>query len=169
MNHIDAAIIVIILASFLIGWKLRGVYVIIIPAAFFAGVFFANLTFGIFAKALAAGVPNEAKRHLIGYSISFIIGASVIVLAGIFLARGFDFFKLTFVDRILGALILITAMLLPLYMLIIFLDRQVHFNLFGFHEGLKKSLLFPKIEKYSLLVLKLPLLKHLRALEAILK
>jgi uncharacterized membrane protein required for colicin V production len=169
MNHIDIAIIILILACFAVGWKLRGVYVIIIPVAFFAAVLFANLTFGLFAKVLEAGVPNEAKRHLIGYTIAFLIAAAAVVFAGMFLAKGFDFFKLTFIDRTLGAILLITVLLVPIYLMLSFLDNQVHFNLFDFHNALKKSLLYPKIGKYAVFVLKIPLLKHFKVLEAILK
>jgi uncharacterized membrane protein required for colicin V production len=169
MNQIDIAIIILMLAFFAIGWKLRGVYVIIIPVAFFAAVLFANITFGVFAKVLAKGIPNEAKRHLIAYSLAFLIAATAVVFAGMFLARSFDFFKLTFVDRALGAVILITVMLIPVYMLLTFMDKQLHFNLFDFHNALKKSLLYPKIGKYAVFIMKLPLLKHFGVLESILK
>lgn len=168
MNHIDIAIIILVLASFAVGWKLRGVYVIIIPIAFFAAVLFANLTFGVFAKILT-GIPNEAKRHLIAYSIAFLIAAAATVFFGMFLAKGFDFFKLTFVDRALGAVILITVLLIPIYLLFTFMDKQLHFNFFDFHNALKKSLLYPKIGSYVLFVMKFPLLKHFKVLEAILK
>jgi uncharacterized membrane protein required for colicin V production len=168
MNHIDIAIIVLILASFAIGWKLRGVYVIIIPIAFFVAVLFANLTFGLFAKILEKGVPNEAKRHLIGYSIAFLLAAAAVVFAGMFLARGFDFFKLTFIDRALGAIILITVLLIPIYLLFSFMDN-LHFNFFDFHNALKKSMLYPKIGKYVIFIMKLPVLKHFKILESILK
>jgi uncharacterized membrane protein required for colicin V production len=168
MNHIDITLIILILISFAIGWKLRGVYVIIIPIAFFAAVLFANLTFGIFAKVLEHGVPNEAKRHLIGYSIAFLMAAAVVVFAGMFLAGGFDFFRLTFIDRALGAVILITVLLIPIYLLFSFID-SLHFNLFDFHNALKKSMLYPKIGKYVAFIMKLPVLKNFKILETILK
>jgi uncharacterized membrane protein required for colicin V production len=169
MNQIDFALLIIILACFAFGWKLRGVYMIIVPVAFFIGIFFANITYDAFSNMLAAGVPNEAKRRMIAYCISFIISAGVVIFIGMFLARGFDFFKLTFLDRALGAAILISVMLTPIYFLFIFLDNKLHFNLMDFHLALKHSLFFPRIQKYVEFLSCLPMLRQLAMLEAILK
>lgn len=169
MNYIDITLIVLLIVFFAIGWKLRGVYVIIIPIAFFAAVLVANITFGVLAKVISAGVPNEAKRHLIAYSIAFLLAAAAVIAVGVFLAKSFDFFKLTFVDRALGAALLITVMIIPVYLGLSFLDYKVHFNMFDFHEALKKSVLYGKIAKFSGFILKLTLLKHFKALEFILK
>jgi uncharacterized membrane protein required for colicin V production len=169
MNHLDIALIVLIIIFFIIGWKLRGIFIVIIPAAFFIGVFFANITYPIFARIISPGVPNEVKRHLIAYCIAFVIAAGAVVIIGVFLAKGFDFLRLTFVDRTIGAVVLITVLLVPLYLLLAFMDKQLHFNLLDFHNALHKSLLFPKIEKYVFFIIRLPVLKHLSVIETILK
>jgi len=169
MNYIDIILIIILFFSFAIGWKFRGIYLIVIPVAFFTGIVFANVGYPVLAALLKDVIPNETKRMLISYTLVFLSFAGLVVVAGMLVTKFFDFFQLTIIDRVLGAIIFISVIIIPVYFLFTFLDRTAGSALPGFHESIKNSLFFPAIQKYVFFIIKLPALKHLAIIETILK
>ena len=169
MNYIDILLVIIVFFSFAIGWRMRGVYLIFIPIAFFTGIIFANVGYPVTAFFLKGLIANETKRMLIAYTTTFLVFGAAVVLTGIFTAKFFDFFKLTFVDRLLGAVIFISIIIIPVFFLFSFLDKTIGFNAFSFHDSLQRSLFFPAIRDYTFFIVKLPALKHLTIIETILK
>lgn len=168
LNYIDILIIISLLFFLMVGWNIRGIYMILIPLAFFLGIFVANLTYFSLASVLENTIPNEAKRYLISYSIIFLTVITIIVFSGITTAKFFDFFKLAFVDRFLGAILMCFLLAIPLYFLLMFIGKT-GFNGFDFQGMLKDSFLFAKLKIYATAVFKLPMIKQLSALERILK
>lgn len=165
MNYIDLILLLIIFLCFAIGWKIRGIYLIFLVIAFFAGVFLANMTYTFFAKNFFNSVTDASKRFIISYLAAFVFFASIVVILGILVSKFSDSVNLTVFDKILGALILVAVGLIPFYFI---LNFMVNMNAFGFKLAAKKSLLFPLVEKYVILFLKLPVFKiikmHLLAL-----
>ena len=169
MNYIDIIIVITVFLAFAMGWRFRGIYLIVIPIAFFTGIITANVGYPLMSFFLKSSIINETKRILISYTLVFLIFSSSVVFAGIFAAKFFDFFKITFIDRALGSLIFISIVLIPFYFLLSFLDNAVGFAALNFHESLKNSLFFPSVEKYVFFIIKLPALEHLSVFKTILK
>ena len=168
MNYIDIFIIISLMFFLMVGWNIRGIYMILIPLAFFLGIFLANVTYFSLASALEGLIPNEAKRYLISYSLIFLTVITVIVFAGITTAKFFDFFKLAFIDRFLGAVLMCLLLSIPLYFLLYFIHKT-GFNGFDFQVHLKGSFLYSRLEIYAAAVFKMPFIKQLSAFERILK
>ena len=166
MNYIDVILIVTVLIGFFIGWKMRGVLMVVIPLAFLAGIFSANAGYHGLSLMLVKFIPTESKRVLISYVIIFLLTGSVFVFIGVLLSRFFDFFNMAFVDRIFGAAILITALIIPVYFLFNKLDGFAKLN---FLKDTGKSFLFPYVKTYVSFIFKIPVLKHLDVVEKILK
>lgn len=159
MNQADFILLLIIFLCFAIGWKIRGIYLIFLPIAFFIGIIMANFTYPLLAKIFFKSIINESKRMIISYIISFIIFASITIICGIIVSKIFDFVNLTIFDRLLGALILIVIGIIPFYFII---NLFAHLNFFGFKSAVKTSLLYPLLEKYILLILKIPVFKIIK-------
>jgi len=168
VNYIDVFLICVTGLLFMFGWRIRGIYAIVIPASFIAGIFFANFFYLPFSSLLEGAVAAEKKRHLLSYTLVFLIFASLIIMAGIFAAKFFDFFKLAFLDRALGAALLICALMIPLYFSMAGLSKT-GFNKFDYRSKLKQSVLFPLLENYTGFIVRLPAVKHLEVIEKILK
>src|ERR1035437_207526 len=166
MNYIDIVLIITIIIGFSIGWKLRGVLMVVIPVAFLAGIFVANTSYHFFALGLVKYIPTESKRFLISYVIVFLIASSILVFIGVFLSRFFDFFNMAFIDRIFGAAILITLLLIPVYFIF---DKAAGFGKLNFAKDTAKSFLFPYLKTYIGFLFKIPVLKHLDMVKKILK
>ena len=166
MNYIDIVLIITVIIGFFIGWKLRGVLMIVLPLAFLAGIFAANLGYLSLAGTMVKQIPTESKRLLISYVIIFLCASSVLVLVGVLLSRFFDFFNLAFIDRIFGALILITVLLIPVYFLFDKLDGISKLN---FAVDTENSFLFPYLKTYVKFIFKIPVFKHLDIVEKILR
>ncbi len=159
MNHIDLILIFLFFLFFAIGWKIRGIYLIFLPIAFFAGIILANATYPFFAKIFFKTITNESKKIILSYLTAFICFASITIIAGILISKFFDSLNLTIFDKLLGGLILVLITLIPVYFIFnIFVDM----NLFGFKTSVKASLLFPLMEKYVLLILKIPVFKIIK-------
>jgi uncharacterized membrane protein required for colicin V production len=166
MNYIDIVILIAVITGFFIGWKLRGILIVIIPLAIIAGIFAANLGYHNLAGLLVKHIPTESKRFLISYSVIFLVTSSVIIFAGVVLSRFFDFFNLAFIDRIFGAAILISLLLVPLYLLF---DKYKGVWGFDFSKDAGKSLMFPYLKTYISYIFKIPVFQHLDAVTKILK
>jgi uncharacterized membrane protein required for colicin V production len=166
MNYIDIILIIVVLLGFFIGWKLRGIFMIIIPVAFILGIVAANFGYHGLAKLFVKHIADESRRTTISYVIIFLVTSSFIVFAGVFITHFFDFLSLAFIDRILGAAILITALLIPAYLV---LDYMSDRNMFHFAVDLKKSMFFPHLKAYITFLLKVPILKQLSVVDKIIK
>lgn len=166
MNYIDVILIITAIIGFFLGWKLRGVLMVVIPLAFIAGLFAANYGYHSMAGILAGYIPTESKRFLISYVIIFLIASSILILIGVLLSRFFDFFNMAFMDRIFGAVLLITLLLIPAYFLFTKLEGFANLN---FKTDTGKSLLFPYVKTYINFIFKIPVLKHLDTVSKILK
>ena len=166
MNYIDVILIITVMTGFFLGWKLRGVLIVVIPIAFIAGIFAANSGYLSLSGMLIKQIPTESKRLLISYVIVFLAASSILVFAGVVLSRFFDFFNMAFVDRIFGAALLITVLIIPVFFLF---DRLEGISKLNFKGDTSKSLLFPYVKTYIGFVLKIPVLKHLNIVEKILK
>ncbi|MEI7542100.1 MAG: CvpA family protein [bacterium] len=166
MNYIDVILIIIAIIGLLIGWKLRGVLTIVIPIAFLVGIFIANYGYHSMAEVLIKYIPTESKRFLISYVIIFLIASCVIIFVGVLLSRFFDFFNLAFIDRIFGAALMITLLLIPVYFLFMKMEGIAKFN---FTQDVNKSFLFPYVKNYIEFILRIPVLKHLDMVGKILK
>ncbi len=167
MTYIDIFLIIIFLFSFILGWNLRGIYVITIPIAFFSGILIANIGYHSLADMLTKHITNETKCFLISYTILFIITSSIVISIAYTFARFFDVFKLTIFDRILGAVIFICFISIPVYFTLIGLIK-INFNWFNYNNALNNSLLFPYLEKLTFFIIRLPVLKHFFAIKKIL-
>jgi uncharacterized membrane protein required for colicin V production len=139
---------------------------IVLPLAFLAGIFAANMGYLSLAGHLIKQIPTESKRFLISYVVIFLASSSVVVLVGVLLSRFFDFFNLAFIDRIFGALLLITVLLIPVYFLFEKLDGIAKLN---FQSDTGRSLLFPYLKTYVTFIFKIPVFKHLSMVEKILR
>ncbi len=159
MTYIDIILIIIFLFAFILGWNLRGIYVITIPIAFFLGILVANIGYLSLAELLVNYISNETKRFLMSYTILFLIASSLVIAIAYTFARFFDVFKLTVFDRILGAIIFICFISIPTYFVLISL-LKVNFNWFNYINALNNSLLFPHLEKLTFFIIRLPVLKH---------
>jgi len=168
MTYIDIILIIIFLMAFIIGWRLRGIYTITIPIAFFIGLFAANMGYITMSEILNKIITNEAKRMLISYTILFLIASSIVIIIAYTFAKFFDFFKLTIFDRILGAIIFICFTSIPVYF-IIFTLVKLNFNYFNFINAVKNSVIFPHIEKLTIFIIHLPILKHFSIVKTIIK
>ena len=166
MNYIDVVLIITAITGFFIGWKLRGVLMVVLPIAFLAGIFAANSGYLPLARFLAEQIPTESKRYLISYVIIFLSSSSVLVLIGVLLSRFFDFFNMAFIDRTFGAIILITVLLIPVYFLFDKLDGIAKLN---FSTDTGNSFLFPYLKTYITFLFKIPVFKHLDMVEKILR
>ncbi|MFP4465951.1 MAG: hypothetical protein ACLFP1_02765 [Candidatus Goldiibacteriota bacterium] len=167
MNYIDIFLIITLFLFFAIGWKLRGIYLIIVPIAFFTGIITANIGYTEFSRALTF-MESEEKRLLLSYTLLFLLGSCIIVFAAITAARFFDFFKLTFIDRALGAFIFMSAAAIPLYLFMNMLNKLTLTDVINYHTALVESFLFGKLESYALFLVKLPLVEHLSVMRSIL-
>lgn len=159
MNQIDIILVLTIFIFFAIGWKIRGIYLIFLPIAFFVGILLANITYPVFAKLFFKSTPNETKKILISYLVSFAFFASIIIICGFVIAKFFDFLNLTIFDKLLGGLLLVIIIIIPAYFFINFLSNN---NLFGIRESTKTSLLYPLLEKSILFFFKLPIFKTIK-------
>lgn len=168
MNYIDIFIIISLMFFLMLGWNIRGIYMILIPLSFFSGILLANLTYASLASVLQNIIPDDAKRQLISYSVIFLAVIVVIVFAGITTAKFFDFFKLVFIDRFLGAVFMCLLLAIPLYFMLFFIGKT-EFNAFGFQGYLKTSFLYSKLELYASSVFKMPFIKQLPSLEILFK
>jgi uncharacterized membrane protein required for colicin V production len=166
MNYIDVIFIITALTGFFVGWKLRGVLMVVIPIAFLTGIFAANFGYQGLAEMLVKHIPTASKRLLISYVIIFLIASSIIVVMGVVLSRFFDFFNMAFIDRIFGAAILITVLIIPVFFLF---TRLNGIDRLDFKGDTRKSLFYPYIKTYVGLIYKIPVLKHLDVIEKILK
>lgn len=159
MNSIDLILILIIFLCFAIGWKIRGIYLIFLPIAFFAGIMLANSTHHFFANIFFKSITNEAKKNIASYLTAFIFFASIIVIIGILISRFFDYMNLTIFDKLLGGIIFTSAGIIPFYFIFNFF---ININFWGFKEAAKTSILYPLLGKYILLILKIPSLKIIK-------
>ncbi len=166
MNYIDIIILVTVLLGFFIGWKLRGIFMIIIPIAFLAGIVTANFGHVWLAKLLAPHVSDPSRSVLFSYLIIFILASSLIVFVGVAITHFFEFMSLAFIDRILGSILLITLLLVPVYLTFNFLGEK---NLFNFKKDLKKSLTYPVVKAYSKFIFRIPVAKEAVKAEKIIK
>ncbi len=159
MNYIDFLLLVIIFICFAIGWKIRGIYLIFLIIAFFAGILLANITYPFTAKLLFKETAKHTGNIIISYIISFIFFASIFVISGILISRFFDLINLSIFDKLLGALLLLIIVIIPVYFIFNFF---IHINFWNFKNATKTSLLFPLLEKYVLLILKIPVFKIIK-------
>jgi uncharacterized membrane protein required for colicin V production len=166
MNYIDIILIIIAAFGFFIGWKMRGVLVVIIPVAFIAGIITANFFYHPLSALLSSYIKDDSKRTLLSYTIIFALACGIIVSGGFALSRVFDFFNMAFVDRIFGAAILITLLAIPLYLIMRNLGGS---DLLPFHKDLAKSTLFPYLKNYVEFIFKIPLLKSFAVVDRLLK
>lgn len=166
MNYIDIILIIVALIGFLIGWKLRGIFMIIVPAAFLLGIVAANLGYHNLSALLAKHISEESSRTVISYCAIFLIASSIIVFLGVFISHFFDFLSLAFLDRILGAAIMITVLIILVYL---GLDHMRDKNMFNLNTGLQHSLFFPYIQKYADFIFKIPILKQFTIANHIIK
>jgi|DewCreStandDraft_4_1066084.scaffolds.fasta_scaffold03128_1 uncharacterized membrane protein required for colicin V production len=159
MNQIDIILVLIIFICFSIGWKIRGIYLIFLPIAFFAGIILANITHPVFAKLFFKSITTETKKILISYLVSFAFFASIIIICGLIIAKFFDSLNLTVFDKLLGGLILVIIIIIPVYFLINFLSFN---NLFGFKDASKTSLLYPLLNKLIIFLFKSSIFKNIK-------
>ena len=125
-----------------------------------------NYGYHSMAEVLIKYIPTESKRFLISYVIIFLIASCVIIFVGVLLSRFFDFFNLAFIDRIFGAALMITLLLIPVYFLFMKMEGIAKFN---FTQDVNKSFLFPYVKNYIEFILRIPVLKHLDMVGKILK
>ena len=166
MNYIDIMLIIIALFGFFIGWKLRGIFVIIIPVAFILGIVAANFGYRGFARLFAKHIAEEPRRTFIAYLIIFLVTSSIIIFTAVFISHFFDFLNLAFIDRILGAAVIITALMIPSYLVLDFMNDR---NMFHFAADLKRSCIFPHLKTYVTFLFKVPILKQLSIVNKIIK
>jgi len=160
MNYIDFILLLIIFICFAIGWKIRGIYLIFLIIAFFAGILLANITYPFFAKVFFKDAAAKSTQNIIiSYIIAFIFFASILVIIGILVSKFFESINMDVFDKLLGALLLIIIVIIPVYFIFNFFT---HINFFGFKSAAKTSLLYPLMEKYVLLILKIPAFKIIK-------
>jgi len=159
MNFVDVLLILIIFAFFAIGWKMRGIYILFLIVAFFAGIIMSNIAYPFFLHVFFKSSIKESKSIILSYVISFIIFASIVVIIGILISKFFDVMNLTVFDRLLGALFLSAISIIPVYFIF---SSFAQMNLFGFKNATKTSLLFPLLENYILFIIKIPIFKTIK-------
>jgi uncharacterized membrane protein required for colicin V production len=164
MNYIDVIIIIVGLTGFFIGWKMRGVLVVIIPVGFIAGIIAANYLYHPLSTILTPLLKDSSKRVLISYTVVFAIACGIIISLGFAISGVFDFFNMAFVDRIFGAAILITILAIPLYLLFQKLGGLKGFQL---RADLEKSVIFPYMRNYVEFIFRIPFFNHFSVLNKI--
>ena len=159
LNLIDIVLFFVIIAYFLLGWRLRGIYLLVIPIAFFVGIFIANLSYLATAKILTGLIKTQPNRNLMAYTLMFVISSGVVIFAGMTLARFFDVFKIDILDRILGAVLFTLIMVIPTYFVFEFLQKlplSMHLK-----SNIETSLILTVIKNYVNVILKMTLFKHI--------
>lgn len=169
MNYIDLIFILLIVLFFFLGWQLRGIYIAVIPIAFFVGILAANAGYNFFAAKVFKFIVKDTSRVLLSYSTSFLIASSIIVLIALSIARFFDYHKMTALDNFLGAAAMILTMAIPIYFLFLFLGEKVTMKGLHFKESLNHSMIFPYIQKFALFVVRLPILQDFLKYNIIIK
>ncbi|MEI7640810.1 MAG: hypothetical protein WCJ46_04795 [bacterium] len=170
MNYIDIILIVLLCLSFIIGWKLRGIYIIIIPLAFILGALAGTMGYEGLAKTFSF-IKNDMNRKLIAYSFLFVLGAGVVVTAGIILARLADVFALTAVDKFIGGTVCMTLLVLLLNSFYMASDKisviKVGASKTDIKADFKASAIFPYIEGYAAFLTRLPVINYLNGIKKI--
>jgi uncharacterized membrane protein required for colicin V production len=168
MNYIDVTLTVLAIVCFIIGWKVRGMYILIIPAALIAGLIVANMEYKGFSGSLKF-VTGDTKKQLLAYTLLFIAASTVTVFLFIAIAKLFEFFALTIVDRAFGAVILITIMAFASYFMLINLEKTSMAKNKDFRESLDRSYGFKFTSKYVGFLQKIELSKQLGTFHSLLK
>jgi len=159
INYIDIILFFVVIVFFLLGWRLRGIYLIIIPIAFFVGIFIANISYIAASKIMSGIIKTQPNRNLIAYTMMFVIAAIVVIFAGMTLARFFDVFKLDFIDRLLGAVIFTFIMVIPTYFLMIFISKlhaSAHIK-----SAIETSIIMGMLKSYINFIVKFTLFKKI--------
>jgi uncharacterized membrane protein required for colicin V production len=166
MNYIDIILIIAAMFGFFLGWKMRGVLVVIIPVAFIAGIITANVFYHPLSALFTSAIREESKRILLSYTLIFAVTCGIIISLGFALSRVFDFFNMAFIDRIFGAAILITLLAIPAYLLLQKLNGPENLQM---HKDLAKSALFPYMKNYVEFIFKIPLLKNFSVIDRLIR
>lgn len=169
MNYIDIILLLICVLFFVLGWKARGIYLIVIPLAFFFGIIAANYGSAWLDPKLAKLIKNDVTRSLFAYALVFLVASGLVVLGLLSLARFFDYHDMSVFDRLLGSLALILLMLIPTYYLLLFLGEKLTYKPLHLKETLGKSYFFPYLQKYVLFAVNLGVLKDFLKYNLIIK
>ncbi len=165
MNYIDVIIFIIVMLGFIIGWKLRGILTVVIPAAFFAGIVASNYGYKPFSGLFVNFMADNGNRETLAYILIFLICSSILIFAGVALSRFLDFLSLAFIDRLFGAALLITVFAIPAFLL---MDWLSHIQRFNLSADLHGSFLYPYMETYCEWFFKIPVLKDINIVQKIL-
>ena len=165
MNYIDIILVIFIFFSFLIGWKARGMLVIMVPAALILGIITANLGYQPFAKLLTF-INQPEKRQLLAYTLLFLTASTAVVFFFMAIIKAFDFFALAFLDRAIGAFILICVILLISTYSFSVLETKLE-KQSGFQQALEDSKVYTLSNKYLGFAKKVNVEKQLMVLKSL--
>ncbi|MBN2753898.1 MAG: CvpA family protein [Candidatus Goldbacteria bacterium] len=165
MNYIDIILCIVIFFGFLAGWKTRGMIVMMVPFALLAGIITANLGYKPFSEMLNF-VSDPEKRLLLSYTLLFLTASTAVVFFFMALVKAFDFFALSFVDRALGAALIISfALLISMYSFSLLEDKMEKES--GFHQTLSESKVYTLSSKYLGFAKKVNVEKQLAILKSL--
>lgn len=167
MSAIDITLIIIAFLCFLIGWRIRGVYLFIIPLAFFVGIIAANYGHVPFLKLLTKSYASSPKGLMISYAIIFLFAVSSVVIAGIFLAKFLDVFKIDLVDKALGGFLMIAVAAAPVYYMLIWGQTKIKAE--WYTKAVENSVLLPFLAKYAAFLIKLELSSQVGVLKSLIR
>jgi len=167
MSAIDITLIIIAFLCFLIGWRIRGVYLFLIPIAFFVGILAANYGHAPFLKLLTKTHAASPKGLMISYAVIFLLGVSTVVITGMFLAKFLDVFKIDLVDKALGGFLMIAVAAAPVYYLIVWGETKIRADWYA--KAVENSILLPYLAKYAAFMVKLEVSKQVGVLKSLIR
>lgn len=165
MNYIDIILCIVVFFAFLIGWKTRGMIIMMVPAALLAGIITANLGYVPFSKILTFMHAPE-KRLLLAYTLIFLTASTAVVFFFMAMVKAFDFFALAFVDRAVGAILIISfALIVSMYSFSLLAEKMEKNT--GFQQSLEDSKVYSLSVKYLGFAGKISIDKQLAVLKSL--
>lgn len=141
MNILDLIIIVTLSIAFLLGWKIRAIHLLGMVASLFLGIWIAN-HYHIQLLSLYQGLP-PAINVTLAWLTTFLIAVISISIIFSFVAKTFEFIRLKWLDRLLGAalsLVFILVVVIISLLVINTMAKTFQWKIID-HSVLAKSLL----------------------------
>jgi len=155
----------VIFFAFLLGWKARGMIIMMVPAALLLGIITANIGYQPFAKIIPF-ISSAEKRQLFAYTVLFLASSTVVVFFFMAMVKAFDFFALAFVDRAVGAVLIISfALIVSMYSFSVLAEKMEKNT--GFQQALEDSKVYSLSSKYLGFAGKIRVNKQLAVLKSL--
>ncbi len=126
MNSLDVVIIIALIFSFFLGWKLRALHLLGMLLSLVVGIWAAN-HYHHYAQGLVAAL-GPTFTPMAAWLLTFLAAAIAVSLVVTVVAKTFDLIRLQWLDRLLGAGLSMVFMLGLLSILLIMINVMAQAN-----------------------------------------